>query len=352
MRHARTICGCLAVCATLTAQTQTFTAPPGHANQEGESAVQYTLPFANAVARHQYVYGGLSGTPRPNLAKLEARRDGTALATCPARTAYVAVLLSHADLRAQTNVFANNYKGTPTVVFARKLVNLPDHTTPPAAPPAPWTLAIPFDTQFSFSGNDDLLVEFQLDSNSNAVHGYSLDAVDATPGGAGSFQYIDTLGSCTTPNGKFWIFGRTPVTAVTHAVTFQTYGVRAPGSAAGVLALGLKDPDLRGLLCAPLRTSAEITLPLTSDAAGNFGSAMAPITLQFPFPGPMTLYTQFAALDATQSGLPIALSDAVRSTIVPFTPGIEVSHLYDWSSATAVSGTRGGLYVPVLRLSY
>src|SRR5688572_10895940 len=137
----------------------TFTSPAGHASVEGESLSSATAPFAFLEARLQVADGGQRGTPRPGLRRLELRRDGTqpSSSTFGARTAFVAVLLAHTDVTALSSTFANNYAGAPTQVFTRKQLNLPDHAAAPATPPAPWTVTIPFDVSFSYSGTLDLL---------------------------------------------------------------------------------------------------------------------------------------------------------------------------------------------------
>ena len=339
------------IAGTLSGQ-QAFTVPAGLAAKEGNAAVVHVSPFAYAQGRFQYTDAAQRGTARPNLNKLQLRRDGREPGNFPARTLMLAVVLAECDAASLTTTFAANYFGAPTTVFSRKQISLPDLSQAPAQPPAPWSLQLPFDLGFSYSGQKDLLWELQLDSNSATGAPYGLDAVEIVVPGAGSFFY-NGLVNCTTPLGAFDIYALPPQTSQANLTTLAVYAERGPSAAAGVLAVGTSDPNLVGLFCAPLRTSAEALLPVTTNALGGIGSAAQPIANTFWFPGPMTLHLQFAALDPTQAPWPgIALSDAAAMTIVEWVPRYQVSRLSSTLAATAATGTRSSYHVPVAWFGY
>ena len=137
--------------------------------------------------------------------------------------------------------------------------------------------------------------------------------------------------------------------------TLSTYAIRGPSNAAGIFAIGIGDPNLAGILCAALRTTADVTVPVTTDALGGINSLATPLSVSFPLPGPLTLYTQFAALDTTQPKVPVALSDATKLTCVPWVGPQVPSFLYSWSpigGASSPTGTRYSSYVPIIRFTW
>lgn len=344
--------GCaLASTVVLAAQTQFVTVPQDLDAREGNAVATFVHPFGYSQSRFQYTDGGQRGTARPGISKLELRRDGLAQGSFPSRTANLALVMAETDVGQLTTNFAANYSGAPTTVFLRKVINVPDLSAAPPTPPAPWTIAFPFDANWNYTGAKDLLWEIQVDANTGIGAPLALDAVQIVVPGEGSYSY-DGLTSCTTASGSFTIYGIAPRTARDGTVTFATYAAQGPVSAPGVLALGLSDPNLVGVFCAPLRTSAEVLVPVATDATGSIGAPSAPLALGFPFPGPLTVFSQFAVADAVQSAVPIALSDAVRSEIVAWVPDFKVSRLSSTLSANAPSGVRSSYQVLVARLVY
>ena len=331
--------------------------PPGYLAVEGAATSGAFTPFWDATSHAMWTYGGLRGNVYP-INRLDQRRDGgTAAGTYPARTLDLLVQMGDCDMTALSTTFAANYLVPPTVVFTKKSISLPDHSAAPATPPAPWDVTVPFDTNFVYLGVKDLAIEMTVDNNSNASTGYPIDCVSTvapTPG-LGSSSYIDTSGKCTTPNGAFDIYKQDPVTDSLQVCKISNYALRGPSSAAGVWALGLADPNLVGLLCKPLRTSVDLTIPVLTDAVGNIGSSAAPIAVSFPIEYGFSIYTQFAALDATQLGTPIAVSDATKLNCVRYATSVppSASFLYNYSGGSAsTTGTRYANYIAITRLRY
>jgi hypothetical protein len=194
----------------------------------------------------------------------------------------------------------------------------------------------------------DLLFEFRVSGNTSTA-AYSLDTVDRTPAGGGTSAYLGRT-SCATRNGQFDIYRRDPITDANGRVTLQTYAQGGPSSSAGVLAVGLSDPAIAGVLCAPLRTSAEIVLPIVTGAFGQVGGSAQPVELRFPFPGVTTsVFLQFAVLDPTQVGIPLALSDATVNTCVEHGAPLTVRAVYALGDPVAATGLESTTNVPVVR---
>jgi len=348
----------IALLASTAAAQQYFSGPPGYLTTEGNGSTTAFTPFYDKSSRAQWLYGGLRNNVYPAINKFEQRRDGVAAAgNYPARTIDLAVVMADCDLGSVSTTFASNYLNTPTTVYTKKPTSFPDHSSLPPSSPAPWTVAVPFDSNYLYLGLKDLLLEVQVDNLSGNVT-YSMDCVNlgsSTTPGQGSYSYLNTAGKCTTPNGAFDIFGRNPQTDASQKCTLSSYAVRGPSNAAGVWALGISDPNISGVLCAGLRTSADVTVPITTDAVGGIGSSTALITLTFPIGGAFSVYTQFAAIDATQAGIPVALSDAVQNNIVQNIGGAPTAaflYAYGTNGSAAVSGTSYPSYIAVTRFTY
>jgi hypothetical protein len=329
------------------AQT-TFTAPLGHDAKEGASAVSFNSPFTTVESRYQYCYGGLRGAPRNGLKAVALRRDGDA-PTSPeyeARSLTLAVKLAHANYATLTTTFASNYLTPAVTVFNAKTVNLPSHANQPGTPPAAWSVSVPFDALFSYNGSNDLLLELVV-TDGSSIKGYSLDCVDARGLGHGAVTYLDPNGKCTTANGPYEMYAFAPTTSVANLANVRVYGAGAPSSTPSALLVGLSDPNLGGVFCAPLRSSLELTVPLLSSATGGFGSVGAPLSYSFPIGAPLSLYLQFASL--TPAPNTVHLSDAVRVDLVLGNDGVLVRQLANRFDDLATTGTLTNLFVPVVQ---
>ncbi len=346
----------------LPAQTQ-FTSPP-NVGADGGSSVSFLQPFVTSGSgrRYQYVVGDVAAIPSATgelLSTLAMRPDPTAGASAT-RTLDLTLVMDHADASALAATFASNYSGGETVVLSATSVSLPATTGGSG-----FLIAFPLATPFTYLGDhhptpgrNALLVEFRT-TNVSAAGAYTVDCVDGTlEPEAGTSTYLGLQGCIVAPNtAPFDIFKRGPTTAAGSTVC-SVYGQRAPASAAGVLAVGVTDPNttLGGLLCAPLRAAPDVLALVTaSDTTGAIGSVATPIDLVLPdLASAQTLrfYTQLAILDATRPGpeLPLALSDAVQWDITSPTM-VPRALVYSNTSAAATNGTLTALFVPVLRLN-
>jgi hypothetical protein len=333
----------VAVLAAAAAAQPAFTAPRGHGAREGAtSAVSLHFGFHGA-SRTQYLDGGQRGAPRANIDRARLRRDAESpsTATSGPRGLNAGFVLAHCDLVANPTpsaTFAANYKTPPTQVYAVKPTNLPDHGPQPLTLPGPWDVTFPFDVPFSYNGTDDLLWEVTANGNTAPASNYLLDAVagDATVGGgAGDWRFNGWTGCRVPPNASaFELLTAAPTTSAAGVASLSWLAQRGPANAPAVLALGLSDPNLVGLLCAPLRTSAELILPAgTTTASGGLG----PVNVSFAAPVfPVHVFCQFAALGSTG----LYLSDASQHLVVPYTPPAQLNvwRVQNGTSDTAPSG--------------
>jgi len=336
----------------------TFVSPVGTEVIEGNGIS--TVNFGSyAASRIQFLDGNQRGTPRPNIRAMSLRRDGGSATntTSGPRTLTLGIVMAHTNQAAASTTFATNYlNSASTTVYTPKPTNLPDHRQQTSVP-APWTLRVPFDVMFNYNGTDDLLWETTGTGNT-VTTGYSLDTAtngSMAGGGTGGFYYNGLTGCIVPPNtAQFDIISQATTTSATSQVTIQWYALRGPVSSPAVLALGATDPNLVApFLCAPLRTSAEILVPVSTDAMGNIASSAAPLRFTFPFPGsaPFTIYGQFAAVDVPASRL--YLSDATAHLVVPYTAPVTraLTRILNTTSATATTGS-SSTFCCVARFEY
>lgn len=350
----------LALAAVAPAQSQ-FTSPP-NVGADGSSSVSFLQPFVTSASgrRYQYVLGDIAAVPPSGGEQINAialRPDPTAGASA-ARTLDLTLVMDHADATALSATFANNYSGSETVALTATALNLPA-----TSGGSGFAITLPLSAPFPYLGahhptpaRSALLVEFRT-TNVSSAGAYTLDCVDGTPGDdVGTSTYLGLDGCLVAPNtAPFDIYKRGPTTAG-GMTTCGVYGQRAPLSAAGILSIGITDPNstFAGLLCAPLRAAPDVAAWITATTStGTIGSAAMPIDLVLPDLAPgqsMRFYTQFAVLDAARSGpeLGVALSDAVAWDLTAPNP-VPRHLIYSNASSAAALGTATLLFVPVLR---
>lgn len=350
----------LALATVAPAQTQ-FTSPPG-IGADGSSSVSFLQPFVTNASgrRYQYVLGDITAIPPSGGEQISAialRPDPTAGASA-ARSLDLTLVMDHADVSTLSTTFAANYSGSETVALTATALNLPATTGGSG-----FAIALPLSAPFTYLGDHHptparsaLLVEFRT-TNVSAAGAYTLDCVDGTlDEDVGTSTYLGLEGCIVAPNtAPFDIYKRGP-TSAGGMTTCGVYGQRAPLSAAGILSIGVTDPNsnFAGLLCAPLRAAPDVAALITATGAtGELGSAATPINLALPdlIAGQgVRFYTQFAILDAARAApeLAVALSDAVQWDLTPPNP-VPRRLIYSNASVTAAIGTATLLFVPVLR---
>lgn len=339
------------------AQTQYFTSPKGFNLSEGNTEVFTSQPFYGANTRFQFLDGTQAGTSSKVLKSLELRRRPTEVpGPYPARTTNLTVILAHTTQATASTTFATNYKGgLSTTVFSGSF-NLPDFSAGPVAMPAPWSILIPYTTNFVYNGTDDLLVELQCAGTTPASTQYPLDCVDAVavPGG---YSVYNGNEPCTVSGHSFpfWSNVNNDPTFAGNVVSYDFYATDAPNSQPGAVILGLGQiyNDLGGALCAHIQPTLDITIPVTTSAIGDIGTAGAPIALSYAYPGFVhKVFVQFVALNPTSTNtIPVALSDDIKYTVGDTGP-YALTKVSTTTSSTATTGTLSSFYLPIMRHGY
>ena len=297
------------------------TLPTGYANRPGDylSGAGVSYPFSDVAFRYQEVHSSWTGRTMPPLTAVGFRRGSyrAANTTAVAHTLNAQVTMGFGSVATFSTTFANNYTGTPTVVFTNKPVNMPDRNTI-TTPPWLWTSWLVFDVPFLNAGQADLVWELQTQNSTLPSPTSALYYSDRT--GTTSSTAVVLAAGCTatgrTTPATLTATWRNTGTAGTMGLTLG--GTNWPASAAVLCHLGLTNPNLAiPGLCGPLQASLDLQLPAgAASAAGSLTSLAInfphnPVLLQVP------IYSQGVALDAGQPGLPVVLSDGRIGSMPP-----------------------------------
>lgn len=344
----RTLLSFVALAATMAAQNL-YTQPDGYADVEANSSSG--IPFSYLSARVQQSDSNRIGLPMPAIASMSFRRDRSAGASSSARTVDVTVLMGKNDINVFSNTFASNWLSAPNTVYTMKPTNLPDISTAPPAPPAPFAVTIPLDVTYNYDGVDSFMWEILVD---NGVTGtYSMDWSSVAINTAGGTTTLLGTG-CTTPNGAMSLTTSFNADVTNLNLNFST--LRAPSTAPVVLAFGLSNPNLPlPGLCTSLYTDALVQVALgTSGSTGSLASVGFSVPWQNSFSG-VDLFSQVLSPDLTQVGLPLALSNG-RQSPLPLTRGgpapAGIKRTYNLSSSSALTGTTPSTSAVVTQFVY
>ena len=318
----------------------TFTSPPGAQHLEGNSSSGVLWgAAAGHQSRVQQADANFIGEHRmPVILSIAWRRDWPGTATAVARTAELTLIMAHTDYATFSSTYARNYKDMPVTVFARKTINLPAWTPITGTAPAPFDLKVPYDLPWVYNRVDALLWEGVV-TNTGAAGRYSDDWFSAAAANDWSMTIQESAG-CTTANGPFQKRDGYRTTASALNVGWEVRG--GPSNAAVTVLLGaqLQSVAVPGL-CAPLAVLPLLTLPLgTTDGAGALPLGATSLTWNPTLAG-AEVAAQAAALDVTQPGLPIAVSNGTRTVLpkVLGNPGINCKRTFTQGSATATTGS-------------
>jgi hypothetical protein len=318
------------------ATAQGFTSPAGYTTTEGSSNHDYIL-FRYTDLTFQQLDETSVGTPAV-VNRISFRRDGTGAANAAwaARTLDIEAVLSDSIKPvAISETYSANYVGTPTVVFARRPVNLPDWTQLPVSVPAPWNLNLQLDTPWVYTGLNPFLWELRVTNNTQLTN-YGND-FQSTPGST------STSNAGTIPAGSTGCIatGQTTAMSLTVGVKNQVVRFRIAFNAIRTVplspALVFLDSVNSNLavpgLCATLVAMPNIVLPLgASDATGVVPELAID---NIPYAASMvggSFFSQAASIDLAQPVFPVALSNGRQSTF----PTPPVTH----STVTRVYGYR------------
>ncbi len=335
----------LLLASSLAAQSY-YVSPTEFTNYRGTS--NNTFPFNYAAGRYQQIHGDMKGSPKV----LQAMTFRRSQFSTPARSILLTINLGDSSYAARSATFASNFTGTPVNVLPQTTVNFPDWTTSSGLVPEPWTTLIPFTTPFPYTGVNDLCWEFLVDGNSTTssrptdAYGSSTTMYAAlAPLGTGCIVGTNTLPMTQTMN--------VTVSSSTTNLSFGGSIARGPASAAAVMMVGIVNLDLTiPGLCEKLFpfTVWSFNINLSTSGSGSMTTLSTPHNAAW---AGAQVFSQTAALDANQPGLPVALSNGTAVTLPPFPPApIDVCRIYSSGSSSATSGSLGSNYGLIVRWTH
>jgi len=243
-----------------------------------------------------------------------------------------------------TFIFAANYAGPVTSVFARRVINLGPLGPNTTAGPNPFTIFVPLDSPYSYAGTRSLMWEALVYSNTVAG---TFNQLDAESGSSATGTSTITGTGCT-------VVGRTSAMTHTFSATDRAGTLvmiptisNGPSNAYSLLALGFSNPNLPiPGLCANSYTdlAALIEIGSTSAAGALSGDNGVAFVLPNVYAGAV-LTSQAISLDLTSTfPLLLAVSNG-RSVVLPnpnLSDVVRVTRIYNNSS-----GPTGTLAAPI-----
>jgi hypothetical protein len=255
----------------------------------------------------------------------------------PPKTFHLGILLANsATCATASTTFATNYAGATSTVFLGILNTPPQWMADPTAAPAAFDFIIP--TQAYAHPGGPMLWEIQAITVDPPTPRISLDmASSGFPLFAwGSFQMAGT--GCTTANGVFEHRAGVQNQGFLGRVNFYLPCRYGPSMAPAFLFVDFVPVDVPiGGLCTSLRALPTIMFAGSTDAAGN-------LDINFAVPNVpqnigVGLASQGGALDGSQQGFPIALSNGLFSVAPPMQPAFPGCFVYSTVSAAEPTGT-------------
>lgn len=324
---------------------QSETSPKGFLTTEGNGAHNSNFGYYTTAYNYGSSYLHVDATnvgQARNLAKLSLRRDGLLPnnGAFVARTIQVSLRMAHADyaqIKANVPQADSEFLLTPwTALMNSKTVNLPSLTVKPATAPAPFDIALTFDTTFAYDGARSLAFQILASPSSDLVTNFSGYPVDfhSAPDSVAPQAYYGT-GCIATGNTQ-------PMQHISYLVNYgpnsNAYWLldtnRAPVSAPIATLIGTSNPNFAFGGCENLYVQPLVTLSRTTNSGGTLYQSFD-VPHQPGFIGAQ-IYSQSVALD-TAAPLGLALSQGMRVTypIDPVQPKIaNANESVNWSSPT------------------
>ena len=299
---------------TLGAQLR-YVSPPGATNVELSSSSGVT--FTNPTTRTQQVDSNLIGGRMGILRSMAFRRTNIhSRVGSKARTCDVTIDLGY-GVTTVTNTFDSNFKtGSRATVFKQAKVSLPDWTGATTRP-APFDLVFKFTRPFVYNRKDSLVWDLIVENNTGGGT-YYMDWSGSPPATTKGEKPVALGAGCKTKNGTFGHTTDHSATATT--LTMRMSASNGPASAPAILIFGAKDLNASVGLCTKLHADLSFVLGFGStNASGGLDKVLLSVPWNKAFAG-LAFVSQIAAFDATQPGLPLALTNGVRST-TPFARG-------------------------------
>lgn len=319
---------------------QPAVSPTFLANTEGNAANIY--PFIGAC-RYQQVHGDLRGQGFA-IRGLEFRRDGVQPGAWAERRLDCELRLSAGSYPDFGPSFDRNHGANPQRVRARAWLDLPRLTAPPVTPPAPWTVAVPFDAPFAYGGSDDLVWELQVHANTATSLNYVCDAHAAGAETDVGTATARNSGTGCTAGGQTQRMQAGALVRTFRAadrITASLWVEHGPRSQPSAMFLGTWPVDIAFPgLCASFRVGGTVVqISGTTDADGvQFARASLPFDVRLV---DATVLHQVLAVDPGRTGpLKISASDLATWTIParPAGGAAPVARLWFNGTATAPMG--------------
>lgn len=311
--------------------------PQGFAVTEGRAWEMW--PFV-ATGRLQQVHGDLRGSPL-TIRSLAFRRD-TGRDYEPgmvARTLDAELGIGHADYATRGGSFAANYQGARVVGYARRPLSLPDLTQASPVRPAVFSVAVPLDAPFLFSGMQDIAWDLAVFANDAAQQYYFLDSHYSFNSEAGATSFYGngcTAGNVSWPlllDASVW----TQIEPDQLSFLWKCSNLPTGGTQPVWLLLGTVDPDLAVPgLCTRLRCDPMVAVP------GTAPLGVMTVNFSLPWnPGMLgtTVRAQGIGGDTTQSGLPFVLSNGASASVPGLPTPMRVSSVLSFYDAQASAGS-------------
>lgn len=320
--------------AAATAAQSVASPSPHYGTWEGD--LWNAHPFS-VDARLQQIHSDL-GASAFAITKLTLRREGSLNGVPQAGVAKTGTLVlkmaPSVASAAATNSFTANYAGTATTVFSGTFSLPPAWATPATQSPTPFDFPIVFTTPYVHLGTSSSLWDAQVSGLSNTDRVY----LDHASSGFSLFANCayDMYGTgCTTPTGTMSARGTGQNLGGLGSFNFGIRSTGAPANAPGVLLIGagaiaLTVPGL----CSKLYVNPLATVPsaANSDAAGVLDTYVMVSGSAALIGVPVNL--QAAAIDPTQVGIQVAVSNGVTFRTAPMAPSFAVSQVRQAASST------------------
>ncbi len=316
---------------------QNYTVSPASFATKAGSA--NTIPFWSATHRYQQIHGDLKGTPRV-IQGVSLRKGGGNQTTAGARTNTMTVLMANSSYVNSSTTFAANYAGTPITVVPSTTVNLPDWTQATSSP-EPWTLVVPFTVPFPYTGQQDLLWEFQIHATTSTGY-YSADAYSGSADDTRQATFVNLGTGClaTGFSKPMAQSSRMFSTQSTGLLSFTLSTVNAPVNAPSSIWLSPVNPNLTiPGLCEKLFSLGTWAFSLTASSTGTVSLPTVTTQHDANWAG-QKLYIQTLSIDLGQTGLPFALSQGQEATLPGFGPGATPIQRIWANSDTATTGSK------------
>lgn len=203
MNTLHTPLGLVAVLLAVSASAQNVAIfPSDHANREGVTS-QSTFPFSAGISRAQAIYHrrDLTLPAGATITAAGVRQDAASSSTGVRVQLEVAMGQTDLDPRSGaanpiTATFANNYVGSPTTVFTRKVVDLPNLIAGTQRP-SPTNVTVTFDVPFRYDATKNLVADWLVHANANGNQGFAYTMDYAYSG-----SLVDEFGLACSTSGN------------------------------------------------------------------------------------------------------------------------------------------------------